>query len=64
MLNKVAFWLRTFTIMPVPLYAILIIWLANGGVILNALIILILIQVWFVVIWIFDLLLFITKGMD
>ena len=64
MLNKVAFWLRTFMIMPVPLYAILIIWLANGGVILNALIILILIQVWFVVIWIFDLVLFITKGMD
>ena len=64
MLNKVAFWLRTFTIMPVPTYAILIIWLANGGVILNALIILILVQVWFIVIWIVDLIQFITKGVD
>lgn len=64
MLNKVMFWVRTFAAMPIPTYAILIILLANGSVEKLALFMLIIIQVWFIVIWIVDLLLFITKGMD
>ena len=64
MMNRVAFWLRTFTCMPIPTYTILIIWLTTGTVILTALLILILMQIWMLAIWIVDLIAFITKGVD
>ena len=64
MLNKVMFWVRTFTVMPIPTYAILLMLLANGTVEKLALLLLILVQVWLLAIWGVDLVLYITKGMD